>query len=151
MPQAWTCKKSDLKFPASVASIKLQCKNCSTNFPRYFFSTLIQSCVETSKTLVSEGTLINLGVYCIPKRPNEEPTISTICLCFYSKVIRKSSVQFSWEEMYVYIYLIFAEMYCKSKEHWKRLNKQKVIRKGYIKYVFNKNPFLQVVLRLWSV
>ena len=85
---------------------------------------------------VSGRILINSGVYCIPKRPNEEPTISTICLCFYSKVTRKSSVQFRWEEIYVYIYLIFAEMYCKGKEQGKRLNKQKVIWKGYIKYVF---------------
>ena len=29
----------------------------------------------------------------------------------------------SVEKIYVYIYLIFAEMYCNSKEHGKRLNK----------------------------
>ena len=60
---------------------------------------------------------------------------------FFTSKLYKNHRFNSVEKIYVYIYLIFAEMYCKSKEHGKRLNKQKVIQKGYIKYFFQNNPF----------
>ena len=71
---------------------------------------------------------------------NNSDGIGIPCVSFTAKLYKNHRFN-SVEKIYVYIYLIFAEMYCKSKEHGKRLNKQKVIPKGYIKYFFRNNSF----------
>ena len=91
-----------------ASSIKLQCKNCSTNFPRYFFRTFIQSFVKTPKTLpylkVSQWKyFVTVYVHVTSRRK----TISSIFLVIYTlqrklyKYHRFNSV----EKRYMFIFI----------------------------------------------
>ena len=120
-----------------ASSIKLQCKNCSTNFPRYFFRTFIQSCVETPKTLQKSFSVI---VVCRRLCSLETSRRKTISLNFgdlhvTEKVIQISSVQFRWEDICLYLSNFWRNVLQQQRAR-EKIKQIKVLLKGYIKYFF---------------